>query len=107
MSLEEDNHDHSEVYNNLDTNYSGQSWYDKAVRPIIHGTYHAGRYVKSGNPEKLFRSMDQFACFGSEQSQTEYYKAHHDAQMKLMSYILNKKPFQIYGTVYLSMTLSH
>lgn len=82
MPLDKDNSGHRAMSNNLDTKFSGQGWYDKAARPVIHGTYHAGRFVGSGNPEEWARAKDQFCCVGSGQSQTEYLKAHRDAQKK-------------------------
>lgn len=80
--MDKDNSNHRDMSNNLDKKYCGQSWYDKAARPIIHGTYHTGRYLNSGNAEELARAKDQFSCVGTGQTQTEYLKAHRDAQKK-------------------------
>lgn len=78
MPLDKDNPSHRGFSDNLDNKYSGQSWYDKAARPIIHGTYHAGRYLNSSNPEEWARAKDQFCSVGTGQTQTEYLKAHRE-----------------------------
>lgn len=81
MPLDKDNQSHRGMSNNLDAKYCGKPFYDKVARPVIHGTYHAGRYVANGlNPEELARSKDQFSKFGTGQSQTDYLKAHREAE---------------------------
>lgn len=83
MPIDKDNPKHRGVSNNLDSKYGGKAWYDCAARPIIHGTYHAGRYINSGNEEEWARAKDQFSKVGTGQTQTEYLKAHRDTQAKL------------------------
>lgn len=81
MPLDKDNSSHRGFSNNLDAKYGGNPLYDKVARPVIHGTYHAGRYVGNGlNPEELARSKDQFCTFGTGQSQSDYLKAHREAE---------------------------
>jgi hypothetical protein len=49
--------------NNLDSSYCGQGWYDKAVRPIAHATYHGAQAVISLNGAELARAADQVNFF--------------------------------------------
>lgn len=80
MPLDKDNASHRGLSNDLDKKYCGQGWYDKAVRPVIHGTYHTGRFVNSGNAEEWARAKDQYSKIGSGQTQTEYLKAHRESK---------------------------
>ena len=82
MPLDKDNAGHRDLSNQLDAKFCGNGFYDKVARPIIHGAYHTGRYVRSSNPEELARAKDQFSKFGTGQSQTEYLKAHRANQNK-------------------------
>lgn len=43
MPLKPDNPTHRDMSNKLDAKYGGQTWYDAAARPMIHGSYHAVR----------------------------------------------------------------
>ena len=70
MPLDKDNASHRQISDNLDARFGGSSWYTHAARPIIHGAYHAGRYVDpiierafhvnsyvhGGNPAELARA---------------------------------------------------
>ena len=38
--------------------------YDKYVRPVVHGVYHAARGIKSGNRAEWDRAKDQFSKVG-------------------------------------------
>ncbi|XP_055321019.1 uncharacterized protein LOC129577636 [Sitodiplosis mosellana] len=80
MPLDKDNAGHRDFSNRLDAKFTGNSFYDKAARPIIHGAYHAGRYVRSSNPEEMARAKDQFSKFGTGQSQTEYLAVYREQQ---------------------------
>lgn len=82
MSLEKDNPKHRNFSNNLDAKFSGKALYDKAVRPIMHGVYHAGRSATSLNSAEWARAKDQFCTVGTGQSQTDYLKAHQEAAKK-------------------------
>ena len=68
MPLDEDNQSHQQTSNNWDNNCSLKSLDDKAAQPIVHGSYHAGRYVNSGNSEEWARAKNQFSKVGSGQS---------------------------------------
>lgn len=78
MPLDKDNAGHRNLSDQLDAKFGGKSFYDKVERPIIHGAYHAGRYVRSSNPEEWARAKDQFGKFGTGQSQTEYLQKHRE-----------------------------
>ena len=82
MPLEKDNAKHRSMSNNMDNKHSGKGWYDKGVRPVIHGAYHAGRCVTSGNQAECARAKDQFSKVGSGQQRTDYLKAHGNAGKK-------------------------
>lgn len=90
MPLDRDNMGHRNFSNNLDSAHTGKAWYDLAARPIVHGAYHAGRFVNSGNPEEWARAKDQFSKFGTGQTQTEYLKAHREAEAKAIQEALAK-----------------
>ena len=76
--LDKDNPQHRGWSNKLDNKFGGGPIYEKAVRPVIHGGYHAGRYVSSRNPEEWARSKDQFSKVGTGQQRTDYLKAHRE-----------------------------
>lgn len=80
MPLDKDNKSHRDFSVKLDDKYSGGATYDKFVRPVIHGTYHAGRFINSGNPEEWARSKDQFSKVGTGQQRTEYLAEHRALQ---------------------------
>ena len=87
MPLEKDNQSHRALSNSLDQNHCGKGWYtrtftssfgmrlrtsrhtrhsgdrryDKAVRPVVHGTYHTARAISSGNGEEWARAKDQYS----------------------------------------------
>lgn len=82
MPLEKDNPSLRDMSNKLDAAHCGKAWYDKAVRPIIHGTYHAARALGSSNAEEWARAKDQYGTFGTGQSQTEYLKAYRENNSK-------------------------
>lgn len=81
-TLEKDNPSHRDWSTKLDNKFSGGAVYDKAVRPIIHGTYHTGRYIGSGNSAEWARAKDQFSKVGTGQQRTEYLKEHEKLQQK-------------------------
>ena len=65
MPLDKDNASHRSFSNKLDamprTPRQQEAW-EKFDRPIIHGVYHAGRYLTGGgNPEEWARAKDQFS----------------------------------------------
>merc|ERR1712112_626796 len=78
MPLEKDNPGHRNVSNNLDNKYKDSAVWNKVVRPVVHGTYHTGRAVTSGNTEEWARAKDQFSKVGTGQTQTEYLKQHRE-----------------------------
>lgn len=83
MPLDKDNPSHRDSSDKFDAKFSGNAAYDKVVRPIVHGAYHAGRYATGGrNPEEKARAMDQFSKVGTGQTQTEYLKAHREQNKK-------------------------
>lgn len=53
QSLKPDNTDHRKLSNDWDNKFSGEDWYDKAARPIVHGVYHAARAT---NDEEISRA---------------------------------------------------
>ena len=62
MPLDKDNQSHRQTSDNWDARFGGSSWYTHAARPVIHGVYHAGRFVTGGgNPEEWARAKDQFS----------------------------------------------
>ena len=61
MPLDKDNPGHRATSDKWDAKYGGGPIYDRVTRPIVHGTYHAGRYLRSGNAEEWARSKDQFS----------------------------------------------
>ena len=62
MPLDKDNPNHRKTSEDLDARFGDSAVYTKAVRPVVHGVYHAGRYVFNGrNPEEWARSKDQFS----------------------------------------------
>lgn len=77
ISKQADNPEHRKLSNCLDKKFGGKRFYDKAVRPLIHGTYHAARYFgyeakKSFDPEEKARAKELFNKFGK--SVTDYSK---------------------------------
>ena len=82
MPLDKDNAEHRQMSNNYDDKYGGQALYNKAVRPIVHGTYHAGRFINSGNSEEWARAKDQYSNIGTGQTQTEYLQQHREEAKK-------------------------
>lgn len=75
--LDPDNKSHRGLSNRLDTMFNGNPVYERIARPVIHGTYHAGRYVVNGrNPEEWARAKDQYSKFGTGQQRTDYLRAH-------------------------------
>lgn len=74
--LDKDNPSHRSASNNLDERFKNSGAYNRFARPVIHGTYHAGRFVNSRNPEEWARAKDQFSKFGTGQQRTDYLKAH-------------------------------
>lgn len=56
--LKPDNPSHRGFSNDLDNKYTGQDWYDKAARPIVHGVYHAVRAFP--NEEEVARSNSYY-----------------------------------------------
>lgn len=90
MPLDKDNASHRNFSNNLDAAHGGKAWYDLAARPVIHGTYHAGRFCNSGNAEEWARAKDQFSAVGSGQTQAEYLKVHREAEAKKIQEALAK-----------------
>ena len=63
----------------LDNSFGGGPIYEKAVRPVIHGVYHAGRGLESGNAAEIARAKDQFSKIGTGEQRTEYLKAHRES----------------------------
>ena len=64
MPLDKDNPDHRNFSDRLDAlprSPMDAAIYNRFQRPIIHGVYHAARFVSSGNPEEWARSKDQFS----------------------------------------------
>lgn len=99
MPLEKDNPSHRAISIKLDDSLSGKGWYDKAVRPIVHGTYHACRALPkidiekhgedllptvtiNNNKEEWARAKDQYSKVGTGQSQTEYLKIYRDNKVE-------------------------
>lgn len=77
MPLDPDNKSHRAIDKVLDEKFSGGPIYDCVTRPIIHSTYHAGRFVfNGGNPEEWARAKDQLSKLGTGQTQTEYLETH-------------------------------
>lgn len=77
--LDPDNRSHRGFSNGLDNRFGGNKLYENFARPVIHGTYHAGRYVGNGrNPEEWASAKDQFSKFGTGQQRTDYLNAHHN-----------------------------
>lgn len=62
----------------LDQKFKNNPLYEKFARPAIHGAYHAGRYVKRGNPEEWARAKDQLSKVGTGQQRTDYLNAHRN-----------------------------
>ena len=60
MPLDKDNPGHRAFSDWMDGKMEGGRIYDRVTRPIVHGAYHAGQYMASGNDEKWARSKDQF-----------------------------------------------
>ena len=75
MPLDKDNAELGQISNNYDDKYAEQG---KAVRPIIHGTCHAGRSINSGNSEEWARPKDQYSTSGTSQPQAEYLQKHRE-----------------------------
>lgn len=78
--MQEDNPRHRALSDRLDDELTGNRFYDRAIRPIIHGSYHAARFFgyqaqQSNDPEEWARSKDQFSKIGSGQAQTHYLSA--------------------------------
>merc|ERR1711915_900938 len=61
--------------------YKDSATWNKVVRPVVHGTYHTARSLRSSNPEEWARAKDQFSKVGTGQTRTEYL-AQHRAQAK-------------------------
>lgn len=80
LGLDKDNPSHRNLSNQLDAKCGDSGVYNKIVRPVVHGTYHAARFVNSGNPEELARAKDQISKFGTGQQHTDYLKAHRSDQ---------------------------
>ena len=59
--LEEDNEGHRNFSDWLDEKFGGGTVYEGGFRPLIHGAYHAGRAVWSGNGAEWDRAKDQFS----------------------------------------------
>lgn len=74
--LDPDNKSHRSMSDKLDSALKNNPLWEKVARPAIHGAYHAGRFVKGGNPEELARAKDQLSKVGTGQQQTDYLKAH-------------------------------
>lgn len=74
--LDPDNPSHRSLSNRLDDRFANSRLYNNYARPVIHGTYHAGRYVGGRNPEEWARAKDQFSKFGTGQQRTDYLRAH-------------------------------
>jgi len=81
MPLEKDNPKHRDTSNKMDVKYKDSAVWNKVARPVVHGTYHAARFVNSGNSEEWARAKDQFSKVGSGQTQTDYL-AQHRAKAK-------------------------
>lgn len=74
--LDPDNKSHRGFSNSLDRRFGNNRLYNNFARPVVHGAYHAGRFVNSRNPEEWARSKDQFSKFGTGQQQSDYLRAH-------------------------------
>ncbi|KAL5254365.1 hypothetical protein ACHWQZ_G013973 [Mnemiopsis leidyi] len=72
--LEKDNPSHRSLSDKLDKKHGGKPLYEKFVRPVVHGVYHAARGIKSGNGAEWDRAKDQFSKVGSGQQRTDYLK---------------------------------
>lgn len=70
--LDPDNPSHRGFSDKLDNKFSDSTVYNNFARPVIHGTYHTGRFLNSGNTEEWARAKDQFSKVGTGQQQTEY-----------------------------------
>ena len=94
-SLQPDNPSHRSFSNKMDEICGDSPAYDKYVRPVVHGAYHAARYVDSidvdfqlkplsvdinVNSEEWARSKDQLSKFGTGQAKTDYLKEVRDQQ---------------------------
>ena len=73
----------------LDNSFGGGPIYEKAVRPVIHGVYHAGRGFESGNAAEIARAKDQFSKIGTGEQRPEYLKAHQEAAASATTKIEN------------------
>lgn len=80
MPLDKDNPSHRNLSEKLDDKFSGNALYDKGVRPLVHGGYHAGRYLNSGNPEEWARTKDQLSKVGTGEQRTDYLNEHRALQ---------------------------
>lgn len=77
-TLDPDNKAHRSISDKLDKKFEDSKAWNNFARPVVHGAYHAGRYVGSGNPAELARSKDQFSKFGTGQQRTDYLQAHRN-----------------------------
>lgn len=77
--LDPDNQTHRGWSDSLDQKFGDNKAYTHVARPVVHGTYHVGRFVTGGgNQEEWARAKDQYSKIGSGQQQTEYLKAHRN-----------------------------
>lgn len=84
MPLDKDNRTHRNFSDKLDDKFCGGAKFDKVVRPVLHSTYHAARFVNGGcgNPEEWARAKDQLSKLGTGQKRTEYLEQHRALQKK-------------------------
>lgn len=66
MPLKPDNKPHRDISNTLDNYFSGQTWYDKAARPIIHSGYHGLVKAPSVNQQELAQAQKNFTSAATE-----------------------------------------
>lgn len=79
--LDPDNESDRGLSDKLDGMFEGNPGYERFDRPLIHGTYHAARYLFNGqNPEEWARAKDQYSKFGTGQQRTEYLEAYRNNQ---------------------------
>jgi len=80
--LERDNPSHRGWSNTLDNKFEDSKFDQEYARPSIHGTYHAGRYLGSGNSAEWARAKDQFSKIGTGEQRTDYLRQHNAQQKK-------------------------
>lgn len=76
--LVKDHPDHRNFSNYLDEKLEGRPLYEKGARPLIHGTYHAGRSILYQNEAEWARAKDQYSAVFTGQPRTEYLKAYKE-----------------------------